>query len=527
MTLSSVVTWPSELPRVRPRLVTKDGQVIDTTSDVWMARTSPDGGSVLRLKWKPFASTDGQAALDERSIKILQLHAAWKLAAKKAHTVNNALEAVRRLQRWYPHFALQAARDPHQLSWAVLDEAALDAFLAHGLMTTPGRGNDFSRLRDLYRWGAFGLELPDFDPKLAVALDTRRAPGNVKGAAVRGHHPTDGPLSADEQALVIEAIKRSDGSDQDRAIVMLHFELGLNPDAAARAWNSGLAVYEADVVEPGGTPRRETAYHLAVPRVKKRTEQRQTRNRPLSPELGALLLRLHQGEPAGRLLHWLSEEQPVGAIQYAMNRWVRAARLISPRTGKPLHLTPRRLRYTLATEMAREGASRHRIADVLDHTDLQNVEVYIEASSYIVTQVGPRFDARFKPVLQRFLGKIVATSDPQPVAGLQRKVIPGVLVHLPTLPVNLGGIGACGRDAQTEGICQLAPPLSCYSCDKFAAFRDFDHASIADSLEQVIATRFGGQADERIPLQLVGTLHAIRQLEQQIADERPGTASSP
>ncbi|MDQ6674514.1 MAG: tyrosine-type recombinase/integrase, partial [Chloroflexota bacterium] len=70
-----------------------------------------------------------------------------------------------------------------------------------------------------------------------------------------------------------------------------------------------------------------------------------------------------------------------------MNRWVRAAGLISPRTGKPLHLTPRRLRYTLATEMAREGASRHKIADVLDHTDLQNVEVYIEAASYIVTQI--------------------------------------------------------------------------------------------------------------------------------------------
>src|SRR5712691_4825409 len=52
----------------------------------WVARTSPDGGSVLRLKWKPFASTDGQAALDARSIKILQLHAAWKLAARKAHT---------------------------------------------------------------------------------------------------------------------------------------------------------------------------------------------------------------------------------------------------------------------------------------------------------------------------------------------------------------------------------------------------------------------------------------------------------
>ena len=516
----------SELPSVRARIVTKDGQIVDTTTDVWVLRTSPDGGSVLRFDWRAFRQTNGQAALDERSTKILQLFAAWKLATKKAHTTRNTLSAVRRLQHWYPHFAVQVGRDVTQVSWAVLDDSVMDAFLAHGL-TTAERGNDFSRLRDLYRWGAFGLELPDFDPRLAVALEARRAPGNVKGASVRGHHPTDGPLSSDEQALVIDAIKRGVGSDQDRAIVMLHFELGMNPSGAARAWNSGLVVYEADLVEPGGTPNHEMAYHLAVPRVKKRTEQRQTRNRPLSPELGALLVRLRDGGPDGRLLHWLNDQQPVLSIHYAINRWARAADLYSPRTGKPLQLNARRFRYTLATEMAREGASRHKIADVLDHTDLQNVEVYIEASSYIVTQVGDRFDPRFQPVLQRFLGKVVDTSDPQPFPGLKRKVIPGVVVQLPMVPVKLGGIGACGKDAAKEGICQLAPPLSCYGCDKFAAFRDFDHGSIGDALERVITTRFDGQADERIPLQLVGTVHAIRQVEHQIADERSLAASAP
>ncbi len=198
-----------------------------------------------------------------------------------------------------------------------------------------------------------------------------------------------------------------------------------------------------------------------------------------------------------------------------MNRWARAAGLISPRTGMPLRVTPRRFRYTLATEMAREGASRHKIAEVLDHTDLQNVEVYIEASSYIVTQVGERFDPRFQPVLQRFLGKVVDGSDPQPFPGVKRKMIPGVVLQLPMAPLNLGGIGACGRDAEKEGICQLAPPLSCYGCDKFAAFRDFDHGSIGDALEHVIATRLDGQADERISHQLVGTLHAVRQVQHQ------------
>jgi len=72
--------------------VTKDGQVIDTTSDVWVVRTSPDGGSLLRFNWNAFGSVDSQAGLDERSIKILQLFVGWKLATKKAHTIRNLLE---------------------------------------------------------------------------------------------------------------------------------------------------------------------------------------------------------------------------------------------------------------------------------------------------------------------------------------------------------------------------------------------------------------------------------------------------
>ncbi|HLZ28941.1 MAG TPA: site-specific integrase [Chloroflexota bacterium] len=504
-----------------------DRQIIDTREDIWRVRTWPDGGGYRWFNWTLFRPRKDEAALDERSIDILKLAAAWMFATKKAATVNGLVNTVHRFLRWYPSFARRTGRDPKQVGWSKLDEPLFDAFLTHGVLNTVYGGNDFSRIRAFYRWGALGLELPDFDPEVLAALETRRAPRAPKGALVRGHDPKRGPLDADEQALVISAIQQGVGSDRDRAIVMLHLELGLNSEAAARLWTDGLEVYEARVIEPGGTPRCELAYHLAVPRMKKRTELRQTRHRPLSRELGDLLLRLRDGEPDGRLLHWLGDGDPRASICWAMRDWVRSAGLVSPRTGLPLHLTPRRFRYTLATEMAREGASRHKIADLLDHSDLQNVEVYIEASSYIASQVADRFDPGFEVVLRRFQGKVVAQSDFQPFPGLKRKVIPGAVVHLPMLPVNLGGIGACGRDAESDGICKLAPPLSCYSCDKFAAFREVNHRSIGDALEKVISTRFGALADERIPRQLVNTLHAVRQLEHQIADERALTEVAP
>src|SRR5947209_19934 len=79
-------------------------------------------------------------------------------------------------------------------------------------------------------------------------------------------------------------------------------------------------------------------------------------------ELGELLDGLRQ--PGELLLPWVAGVHPHHRIRHALRRWVRAACIISPRTGRPLRLSPRRLRYTLATEMAREGASRHKIADV-------------------------------------------------------------------------------------------------------------------------------------------------------------------
>src|SRR3712207_8358295 len=53
-------------------------------------------------------------------------------------------------------------------------------------------------------------------------------------------------------------------------------------------------------------------------------------------------------------------------------RSVRKSNLVSPRTGTQLHLHPRRLRYTLATEAAEQGASDYHVAELLDHSDIRD-----------------------------------------------------------------------------------------------------------------------------------------------------------
>ena len=91
--------------------------------------------------------------------------------------------------------------------------------------------------------------------------------------------------------------------------------------------------------------------------------------------------------------------------------------------------------------------------------------------------------------------------------------------QLPVFPLDLGGIGLCGRDVLAGGLCGLAPPLTCYTCPSFAAFRDGPHRIVGDALKRLIDTGMDGAADRRIPLQLEDALAAIRQLQSQIREE--------
>jgi len=262
-----------------------------------------------------------------------------------------------------------------------------------------------------------------------------------------------------------------------------------------------------------GQSRSLTRYQLPVPRVKKRTEHRQTKVRPISQELGDLLESLRAGNPGDRLFYWLDENNPEAAAARGMARFAADAQITSTRTGTLLRLSPRRFRYTLATEAASEGASPAKIAELLDHSDLQNVKVYIEASSDVVDQLADKFDGVFVPVARHFRGRI---TDLQETPSTAANVVPSTSPHLPLL--NVGGIGMCGRDVRKDGICNLVPPLTCYACEFFAAFRDGPHEEVVQALEHV-QSELKASSDIRIPMQLDTVIRAARQLLSQIQVE--------
>jgi hypothetical protein len=488
-----------DLPALPASVVSFDGQVVGTDQPSWLLRSSADGGKLLALNW---SRLDDSAILTQRARYLAKLFLADKLSRKKARTIENDFRMFSRFQRWLRSIR----RSPFE--WSDLTEGIARGFLTHGLKHTADKGNDFSRLRTFYRWGV-ARQYPDFDLELFHVLRSVTATGNAKGHHVRFRDTVKGPFSPDELLLISKAIKQRSSTDEDRAIVMLHLELGNNPNASARLQNRDLIRYEAKI---------GVAYHLGIPRLKKRTALRETKQRPISENLGQLLETLRTGAADDALLHWLSQTNPEAAINRAMRRFVRAAGLISPRTQRLMKINSRRFRFSIATHMAEEGASAFHIAEVLDHSDTQNVRVYVETASSIVDSVAKATDAALAPLVQRFRGKIVDSLGASAFNGLPNQVIPAVAPDLAIFHPNVGGIGMCGRDTRKEGLCRLLPPLSCYLCPSFAALRHGPHEEMLNSIETFIQHNEAA-SDQRILMQLGDVRIVIREVLKQLGDD--------
>lgn len=500
------------LPPIPKSVRTPDGQVVDTSGTTWTVRQRKDGGQVHRLR--PF-DVAGEIPTTKRARHQFALFVAQQLRFRKADTVWNLYRATIRFFAWWGRTRGQTGEP---FSWDRVTEPKWRAFLEHGL-TTPNRGNDFAQLRQFYQWGAFVQEFPEFSRRLALTIRTIRAPGNRKGDAVRNWDPVKGPFTDDEVDLMVEALREEVGDPEQRAYVHLLLELGVRPLVLSLLRREHLLHFSVDDGHGGSSGKR--FYHLRVPKLKSRGSTiAEWKIRPISAELGDLLEAIQPDTTGSAPLFppLAVTEHPNGRVARGIRTWARSAGLVSPRTGETLETNPRRFRYTLATRMAYAGASREQIAEMLDHTDLQNVEVYIEAAARGLEEIDEALEnSDFDLVMRLFEGTVVKKSAVTHDSTEERRTIPGSIPQIPTAPFPVGAIGWCGRDTRKDGLCSLAPPLSCYLCDKFAAFEDAPHGEIADAIEASVLYAYNTGTNDMAPQQVMRTVQAIRQLQVQIA----------
>ncbi|QOZ84804.1 MULTISPECIES: tyrosine-type recombinase/integrase [Chromobacterium] len=383
--------------------------------------------------------------------------------------------------------------------------------------------------RRWYLW-CTDAQCEGFDEEIAAELESCTIGGNLKGAAVLRDDPNEGPLRQIEIEALIAQLHRAGetttlGVDL-LAAAWLFLAFGTNPK------NLSL-LNEEDLL------RTEQAdgsfiYELRLPRIKKGhvNERSGFKTRSLQPEIGRLLEQLIEQNTRARRLAMLEHnptrfarplfrrEAPKAALlgtdfeseayrkgtlwfNYALYHIVTTLEL-KAEAGGPLHLIPRRLRYTFATRLVQEGASPIELAEALDHTDLQHVMVYFNTRSDVVVRLDKALALRLAPVAQAFMGMLIpseseATRGNDPASRIK---------FLDRHGLQLKNIGNCG----SFGFCGLSAPIACYTCFKFQAWLDAPHEAVLDWLIADREVHLSRGADPKMTQMHDTTIRAVAQV---------------
>ena len=151
-------------------------------------------------------------------------------------------------------------------------------------------------------------------------------------------------------------------------------------------------------------------------------------------------------------------------IQSGLNK----IRVVSDRTGKQVHITPSRFRYTLGTRAGREGFGAMVIAELLDHSDVQNVGVYT------------RDHPNFRQTIDDAVGKQMAPVAAAYAARLVDKESDARFGNDPAMRVGTrtDSVGTCG----SAGACR-AGAVACYTCIHFQPWLTGPHKKMVKEME--------------------------------------------
>jgi len=144
----------------------------------------------------------------------------------------------------------------------------------------------------------------------------------------------------------------------------------------------------------------------------------------------------------------------------------------SERTGEYINFTASRFRYTKGTNLARRGISGTALAVALDHSDTQNINVYVENTEETAIQIDEIMAPVMAPLAQAFAGNLILSerdalrrNDPNSRVKSNRSI----------------DLGNCG----THAFC-ASGYRACYTCSNFQPWIEAPHHEV---LEDVLSER--------------------------------------
>jgi len=384
----------------------------------------------------------------------------------------------------------------------------------------------------LRRWYEMGY--PGVTPEAYALLGELRLHGNRKGWAVLTFDPEEGPFDEIELHGIHEAVNSAyaEGEIGNRAfsLVWLFMATGARPVQVA-----ALKVKDF-FVQRGENGKME--YMVNIPRAKQRNTvmRKLFKLRRLIPEVGTVLeawiaqikleytKNIADGLPEGELPLfpiWHKENVPGFAhhpngdlLSNELREVFIGLRVNSHRTGQPMHINPRRFRYTLGTRTAMEKHGEMVIAEILDHTDTQNAKVYVQCVPEIIEHLDQALAEALAPLADAFAGKVVRKE-----ADTTYSDDPTRLIRHPKLAPAQGGVGSCGTGC---GECGAHVPVACYVCRDFQAWLDAPHEEVLNDLLKERQEWMATTEDERTAYANDNVILAVAQVVQKCRELREG-----
>lgn len=344
------------------------------------------------------------------------------------------------------------------------------------------------------QWADLGYA--GIDNETLSLLDKWKLKGNEKGYAVQSMCPNSGPLADMEMEGVIAAVVTA-YSEERLALIDACYAMTLAMTGRRPAQITGLKL--KDLI------RQSDRYFVNFPRAKQRNQSWRTAfnkfavaedlwlllqqqavavrqvfadrlgtevpvelatELPLFPTIEAVDVQSDlKAQLGGDRLH-----APSASVTEAMDRVAKIIKVVSERTGVPIHLNPTRFRYTLGTNLAREGKGEYVIAEALDHSNTQSAGVYVRNIPEIVERIDKAVAMQLAPIAQAFQGVLVVSeSDARRGADRSSRISNGS-----------ANLGTCG----SYGFCGALAPVACYTCNHFQPWLDGPHESVLDRLIQ-------------------------------------------
>ena len=341
----------------------------------------------------------------------------------------------------------------------------------------------------LKKWYEMGY--PGVNKSAYAYLSEVRLKGNAKGIAVLTMDPIKGPFTDLELEKIQSAINNSyaDGEikEDEYILVWLFMIYGSRPIQLAQ-------LKVKDVIE---TIQNDGSYEavINIPRAKNRQKPRSEFKRRSVPNSLVKVLINYKEKVKSYLQIYMKDisEAPLfpseklnnenghdlkyhitaNDLKIKIENIFSKFQLISERTGETMHVTPTRFRRTLGTRAAQEGHGELIIAEILDHTDIQNAGVYTQATPEILNRIDKAIAMEMAPIAQAFEGKLVIDKT-----SVLRLDDPTADIVNPSKDGSCKNMGKCG----SFGFCGLMSPLACYTCSSFQAWTDGPHEDILAKL---------------------------------------------